>query len=215
MALFAPPTPPSRSEGSSPWVWPAGPDRPPCGLSAPRDPCWDFSPWYKKQEEGTPPGPYGSGLGMQGGVVRDCTPSLLQGLGLGDSWGGGGGVLGCRLAWTRPTHAPGFRERYGKSLKYAQVLAPALCDRTGSGACLDPRGATVLRELWVGEGWVWDRAHICRTVAECSLSKDLWHLAQPLCKTSSGRSCCPLHTPSDVDLTSCKHLESGVPALGT
>lgn len=57
-ALSAPPTPLTRSEGRSPWVWPAGPDRPPCGLSAPLDPCWDSPPPYEKQEVGTPLGPF-------------------------------------------------------------------------------------------------------------------------------------------------------------
>lgn len=47
---------------------------------------------------GTPPSPYRAGLGMQGGAVRVCLPSLPPGLGLGQPWVGGGGALGHRLA---------------------------------------------------------------------------------------------------------------------
>lgn len=96
-------------------MWPAGPDRPPCGLSAPRDPCWDFSSWHKKQEEGTPPVPVELAWVCEVGG-QSLPPSLLRGLGLGDPWVEGGGVLGCRGAWTRPHTQLALRNGMGRPL---------------------------------------------------------------------------------------------------
>lgn len=119
---------------------------------------------------------------------------------------GAGGALGWRW-WPSAADLPGPDPRmpldlgngYGSFPKSAQVLAPNSMLQPGNRAgslpwVSDPRGNTMPRELCLGRGES-GTEHVFKGLCLYALSKQLWHLAQPLSKIPSGRPCCPIaHT---------------------